>query len=340
MSKDPEELPDLEELEPLEEPKALPDLVELEPMDAPEPMSLSSEPKPAPAPEEEPEPAPPEPQAEAPPAPAAAAIVEVTPQEEAPEAEAAPAAPAAGSGPPPPGREPQRPTRQPGEKRKLEASPLLLRKAAFVVGFGALFPFYSALDQTVGIEAAPVFGSKAIILVAAVLFHQGYMATHGGKAHDLVVKLAAANKLLPSLLAGLIMIAGCAFAASGTSVFPPIAEAFTLILAAATFSHIWGYEHGGKFNPLYPFMFAGPAIAGFLNVIGAAGAFKVENHPGNPAVGLLGSLIVAAGGILAMYTMVVAVKQAKIEGDIKKEQMREYRKAQREAQKVARSKAE
>ena len=46
-------------------------------------------------------------------------------------------------------------------------------------------------------------------------------------------------------------------------------------------------------------------------------------------VGLLGNLVVAVGGLMAIYTMYVAMKQAKIEGDLKKAAAREARKAQR-----------
>ena len=103
-------------------------------------------------------------------------------------------------------------------------------------------------------------------------------------------------------------------------------EISTLFLALATFAHVLAYEYGGKFNPVFPLMFLGPAIAGGLNVIGAAR--EIGDHP-LALVSLIGSLIVAAGGVMAMYTMYVSMKQAKIEGDLKRAAQREARKNER-----------
>jgi len=235
------------------------------------------------------------------------------------------------------GREPARPTKKPGEKRELEQAPLLLRKAATIVGVGALFPFFTALDQDDAIAWGPLMGAKALACVAGYVFHQGYMATHGGKAVPAIASMAKANKRVPSILAGVVAVASMVVAYGCPHAGYSIGEVMTLLLALATFSHIWGYEHGGKFNPLFPLMFLGPAIAGVLNVLGAAAAFGVKGHPGSPLLGMLGSLTVGAGGVLATYTMYVAIKQAKVEGDIKREQLREYRKQQREAQRSART---
>ena len=236
-----------------------------------------------------------------------------------------------------PGRAPERPTKRPGEKRELEQAPLLLRKAAVIVGAGAALPFFSALDAENAIAWGPLLGAKALAGVAGYVLHQGCMATHGGKAAPAIAGMANGNAKVPAILAGLIALGAIAVAFLCPRMGYSIGEVSTLLLALATYTHIWGYEHGGKFNPLYPLMFLGPAIAGVLNLIGAAAAFGVEDHPGIPALGLLGSLVVGAGGILATYTMYVAIKQAKVEGDIKREQMRQYRKAQREAQRAQRA---
>ena len=63
----------------------------------------------------------------------------------------------------------------------------------------------------------------------------------------------------------------------------------------------------------------------------ALGTFSLMGeHPLVP-LGLLGSLIVAAGGFMAMYTMFVSMKEAKVQGEIKAAAMREERKRQRAA---------
>ena len=50
-----------------------------------------------------------------------------------------------------------------------------------------------------------------------------------------------------------------------------ILEHATLLLGLATFAHILNYSYGGKFNPVFPLMFLGPAVAGLLNLFGAFG---------------------------------------------------------------------
>jgi hypothetical protein len=309
MSKEPEEHPELEELEELTE------LEELEPSkDEALPEALPEAPPEAP-----------------PAAPKKPGIV------------AQPMRPTGGGSSSKEGRssgEPQRPTLKPGEKRELEQAPLLLRKAAVVVGIGAMFPFFTALDEAAGITWGPLMGAKGLALIAGWIFHQGYMATHGGKAAGFIKKMADGHKLVPAIIAGLAAIGAIVVAIDCAAAGRAIGEVSTLLLAAATFSHIWGYEHGGRFNPIFPLMFLGPGIAGLLNVLGAAGAFGIEGHQGNPLLGMLGSLTVGAGGVLAIYTMYIAMKQAKIEGDQKRELLREHRKAQRDAQRAARSKGQ
>ncbi|MCP3915045.1 MAG: hypothetical protein GY711_05780 [bacterium] len=261
----------------------------------------------------------------------------------------------------------ERRSRQIGEKRELEQAPLMLRKAAMILLIGALFPFFSAIKYATAVktmgaggEADPfpwtVFlGAKALALIGCWLFHQGYMATHGGKAkNDFIDKLAKSHHMAMPALAGVFWIGALVFifmsngamidAIDGSGAkevfkFGCASEVATLILAGATFSHIFGYEHGGKFNPIFPLMFLGPGLAGLLNVFGAMGALGGSTAM-YALMGLVGSLIVAAGGGMAMHTMYASMKQAKIEGEIKREALREERKRQREAQRAARKKEE
>ena len=219
-----------------------------------------------------------------------------------------------------------------GGKRELEQTPVILRKASMILFAGSMLPWLVALKAEPGAQIAwdKLYTAKAVALVAAWLFHQGFLATHGGPAAGLVKSLAGAHKAIPAALAGVIALAsvylgyGHANLDSGAA----MAEVATMLLAAATFSHIWGYEHGGKFNPIYPIMFLGPALAGLLSVFGVAAQFK--NSPGLAAAGLVGCLTVGAGGCMAIYALYQAMKQAKIEGEEKKRLQREHRKAQRD----------
>jgi hypothetical protein len=219
-----------------------------------------------------------------------------------------------------------------GEKRELEQTPLILRKSSKVLLVGALLPFFTALDPDFSAWGS-LYISKALILLAGWVFHQGYMATHGGKGDGLIAKLALKHAMVPTGLAGLVAIAAFVYAFQVGSPGGIGAESATLLLACATFSHIFGYEHGGKFNPIFPLMFLGPGVAGVLNVVGAMAMFG--EAAGRAALGLVGSLIVGAGGCMAIYAMYTAMKQAKADGDIKREAQRAERKAQREAQRAA-----
>ena len=219
-----------------------------------------------------------------------------------------------------------------GEKRELEQTPLILRKSSKVLLVGALLPFFTALDPEFSAWGA-LYISKALILLAGWVFHQGYMATHGGKAESFIGKFALKHAMIPTGLAGLVAIGAFVVAFRAGFIGGIGGEAATLLLACATFSHIFGYEHGGKFNPIFPLMFLGPGIAGVLNIVGAMAMFGEE--AGRAALGLAGSVVVGAGGMMAIYAMYIAMKQAKVDGDIKREAQRAERKSQREAQRAA-----
>lgn len=219
-----------------------------------------------------------------------------------------------------------------GEKRELEQTPLILRKSSKVLLVGALLPFRMALEEGFN-DWTSLYISKALILLAGWVFHQGYMATHGGRGEGFIAKLALKHAMVPSGLAGLVAIAAFVNAYLAGSIVGIGAESATLLLACATFSHIFGYEHGGKFNPIFPLMFLGPGIAGLLSFFGG---FALLGKLGlQAAIGILGSLIVGAGGCMAVYAMYAAMKEAKVDGDIKREAQRVERKAQREAQRAA-----
>jgi hypothetical protein len=344
------ELEPLDELEPLEE---LEPLAELEPLVELEPIAEESKPvppkpevtPPAPKPEVKPPPAPapaaPKPEVEPPATPAPS-----TPQPEVkpptpPSTGAKPAAAAAvataGDASKPRKSQEER-DREKAEraaakkaeldarlgkiegKRELEAAPLMLRKASLILLAASLLPFGSVMT-------AGAFVGKLILLCAAFVFHQGHVHKAGEKAAGFIPPLAK-NGLMPVLaLSGLLAIA--AFVVPnfiGEFPISSMGEMVALALACFTFTHIFDYEHGGKFNPIYPMLFLGPAIMGLLGIL------KLSEASGlTMMAAALGSLGVAIAGFMAVYTMFVAIKQAKIEGDLKKQAATEARKAAREA---------
>lgn len=103
------------------------------------------------------------------------------------------------------------------------------------------------------------------------------------------------------------------------------AELGMLAWGAAAWVHIYAFERGGKFNPLFPLMFLGHAAAGVLAVLSAFQGEDVD------LFAAIGGGIVAAGGFLAAYTIIEALRSAKSEGDAKKQAALEARKTARKA---------
>lgn len=302
---EPELPPELPAPEPLEELPAPQPRVELA---APEPLVELPEPEPALVELPGAEASKPEPLA-ARPAAAAAEALGAT-------AAAAPGGPAA------PGVK--------GLKRELEKAPQLLRKASRILLAGSLLPWLVGFKTAGAMPWTPWAITKIVALVAVWIFQQGYVATHGGEAKGVIGKLATAHRMAAPILAAVVAAAALlvALTTPGMDRFAASGEVLTVLLAGATFSHIFGYEHGGKFNPIFPLMFLGPGIAGLLGIFGAVSALGGED-PLPVWLGLVGTVIVAAGGMMAMYVMYVAMKQAKVEGDRKKAEAREKRQAVR-----------
>ena len=252
-----------------------------------------------------------------------------------------------------------------GDKRELEQAPIELRKAAQILLYGSILPIYMGLSfatadasadfEWVGKAMFPwgiFFGAKILALLGGYIFHEGYKATHGGEEKGPIAKLAKTHNLAPMIMALVIWgvaifvsTTGSVAALQGPKLNPEVwtttilmAEVLTMILAMATISHIYGYEHGGKFNPVFPLMFMGPAIIGLVNLLSAGHVFGGD-HVIVGALGLIGSLVIAAGGVMAMLIMKKAMREAKVEGERKANLIREKRKAEQEAKRAAREAA-
>jgi hypothetical protein len=105
-----------------------------------------------------------------------------------------------------------------------------------------------------------------------------------------------------------------------------VPEVLMLGWAAFTWVHIANYERWGGFNPLFPLMFLGMLFAGAAAVVGALGGAATGM---TKLLGLAGGAAVAGGGGLAAYTIAEAMMAAKKEGDRKKAEALEARKAAR-----------
>ncbi len=237
-------------------------------------------------------------------------------------------------------------------KRDLEQAPLLLRKASVVLMCGAALPWMTAILTKGNMPWKAWFASWALTLLAGWLLLDGAKARFGAKSSGISRALVKSHALAPVGAAMALFVAavviclstgvyftGDTFLGFEAPVDPEVAssnkylfaalEFGTLFLALATFAHLTAYEYGGKFNPLFPLLFLGPAVAGVLKALDAAA--QISSLGGLGVVGLVGSVGVAAGGIMAMYTMYVTMKVAKEEGDRKRDAARERKRAEREA---------
>lgn len=241
------------------------------------------------------------------------------------------------------------------QRRELEEAPKLVRKAATILTIGALFPWLTGLSTQ---GEMPwkfwVMGLVATLLAGFVLIESA--KHHAGlPANGLLKPIIGAHPMAGTGLGLVLFVAAIAIAFMGSSLWvgegadarfvglvagdgtPDTAanlfslwatmEFSALFLGLATLAHVLSYEYGKKFNPIFPLMFLGPAIAGALNLLGAS---RQIGDNGIAILAAIGSLTVAAGGIMAMYTMYVSMKQAKVEGDIKRTAERERRKTERD----------
>lgn len=246
-------------------------------------------------------------------------------RQEAPQASPSASAGGAGATPSPAGG-------AAGARRELEKAPLFLRKAALLLLAGSVVPWGDAVveELSTGRLWGGTIAEKVVCFLAVWVFYQSHVAKHGGKAHPLVAGLSKGSVAVPVALSGILAIAGLLPLGTGEwTLFTAYSEKAFLLLGGFTFVHIYDYEHGGKFNPIFPLLFLAPAIGGFFAIFRVV----VDGGLGFAAL-LLGTVPVTAAGALAMYTMYVALKQAKIEGDLKRQAQLEARKAARAARRA------
>jgi len=243
------------------------------------------------------------------------------------------------------------------QRRELEEAPQLVRKAATILTIGALFPWLTALSTQGHMPWKFWAMGVGLTLFAGFVLMEGAKHRSGLPANGLVKPIVGAHPMAGTGFGLILFVAAIVAVFMGNSLFVgadadmrfvglipgdgvpegannrfslwAVMELGTLFLGLATLAHVLAFEYGGKFNPIFPLMFLGPAIAGALNIIGASRQIGGDN--GIAILAAIGSLTVAAGGILAMYTMYVSMKQAKVEGDIKRAAERERRKAERES---------
>lgn len=256
----------------------------------------------------------------------------------------------------------------PRPDRELEEAPRLLRNAAWVLVGGALIPFTEAAPFLDGGQGWLSFGVAKLvgllgcaILAAAVFERLAAPAPFGLNALAKIrfVPRSEPGKKPKNFVVGLLQSAPTALHWVGllllvtavvlpffdpdiaallstwdpdSNTAPPAShgkaagEVLVLLLGGCTLAHIFAYKKGGAFSPLYPFAFIGPAIMAILTL---AGHFLLDQKIN--FISLLGTGIVGVASAMGVHTIIVAMIQAKKEGDAKREAALEARREARKA---------
>ncbi|HED67127.1 MAG TPA: hypothetical protein ENJ09_16425 [Planctomycetes bacterium] len=345
------DLPDSAELESLPELPDLPDLPELP--DEPAPKASPAPPAPKPAVKKAPaKPAPkPKPVRKEPVEHAPAATQQESPSPAPvaePAATAAPAPNLAADGERPP-------------LRPLDKAPSHVLLAAKIVVAGAFLPFMVFTSEPGG-NWWMSFVAKAIAIAAAWCWLQQVLHNFGPKKSGFIGTLAeihlkpkpkeeeegkkkrakrgapaksiahpfpTALHLVSLVLVGVALFVSTLDPRAGTLGPVGLTETALLAWAGFAFVHVRSYERWGSFNPLFPLMFLGMLFSGVASVLAGFGSSGMWM-----AFQVVGGLAVAGGGGLATYSIVEAMVEAKKEGDKKKAEELERRRAAREARRA------
>lgn len=235
------------------------------------------------------------------------------------------------------------------DRRTLEKAPALLWQAGWILAVGCLLPWVGHGGGLMTTVAAKVLAClSALFLFAAVkartkdpvplglgaLAKPRWGKPYAWKPKGLPETVAHA---IPSPLhvLGLLCLVGAvalpffdpqiaervAASIKPASSSAGAAEVGLLLVGLLTVVHVYSYERGGEFNPLYAFMFLGPLLMG---------APRITNSATDPKIiGSVGALIAVGAGAYAVYIIVVAMMGAKKQGDAKKAAAMEARRAAR-----------
>ena len=317
------ELADLEPLLDVPEQPGMPEILKPEPM--PEPEVLEETPEPAAVEEvpveealveEEPSVAPAEePESSVSDEDAAVAASAVAAAALAGDAAKAPAT-AEPSAQEPAGRKAKGPA-----KRELERAPLMQLKAAQYLFLACLLPWGDPTgDFAMGLGEKLVCALGCWVAIQSQLgygagtgFMKGFAKGGAGKGVVLGLVLSCVG-LAPLLTGG---FSGGLFL-----------EKLSLIGAGFTWAHIVGYQYGGRFNPLYAFTFSVPIFGAIPSLFVAIAA---DANGFLKLLAIIGCLVAIATSGQGIRALVLAMMEAKKEGEAKKKAAIEARRLARKS---------
>ena len=212
--------------------------------------------------------------------------------------------------------------RQPQGKRELEKAPLIQLKAAQFLMIACFLPWADPSADWLPADLEKLICDLGVwIAVQAQLAHGGEKAMGFMKG---LVKGGPRNGVLLGFVVSLIGLAPIATDFTSSILL----EKLSLIGAGFTYAHIVGYRLGGGFNPLYAFAFTVPLFGGIPGLMNAFGADASAPAKLLGGLGAFGALWFGAQGVRAL---VLAMIEAKREGEAKKKATLEARREARKA---------
>jgi len=201
--------------------------------------------------------------------------------------------------------------------RELEKAPLMLQKAAVILTVAALFPWLVP-----GGWVLPTVLAKLLVCLGGYVLYTEVLHLYHADA-----KIPAPFRAIGNMHDKALGILGLALMLVGVApVIDPanaILEKAAVAVGLITWCQVFSYSQGGKFNPLWSLIIPMFGIVGLVRLVSMFANFEV--------FALLGSLGIAAAGVVSGYTMFLALKEAKEHGKKKKQAQMEARKKARKA---------
>ena len=246
------------------------------------------------------------------------------------------------------------------DRRELEKSPSQLRVAAVVLCLGALIPWTGHGGGVFTMVIAKLVAALSAFLFYAAVVSRTKDPVPAGlgalakprwgkpfnhKTYGFVDSVTHAIPKPLHVLAFVLLIASLVLAFLDPALKPLLdgsnkvvrvagnpgfaaAEVGLLLIGGLTLVHVYAYQRGGSFSPIYPFMFLAPLMLGLPRF-----AAYIGQKPW-PFLKIAGAAICIVAGFIAVYTIVLAMMEAKKEGDAKKAAALEARRGARRAAKA------
>jgi hypothetical protein len=206
-------------------------------------------------------------------------------------------------------------------KKELERAPLMQLKASQYLFLACLLPWGDPTgDFAMGLGEKLICALGCWVAIQSQLGYgtgAGFMAglTKGGPGKGVILGLLLSCVGLAPLVTG--GFSGGLFL-----------EKLSLIGAGFTWAHIVGYQHGGKFNPLYAFTFSIPLFGGIPSLLVA---FAADANGFFKLLAIVGGLVALVASFQGVRALVLAMMEAKKEGEAKKKAAIEARRLARKA---------